>query len=163
MVELKRIAITDVDNYNNIAKECISLEFSPEQNGFCASNAASLQEAYSNAQQGFVDVPYAIYASNVMVGFIMYGFVNENDDVYGEDCYNLWRIMVDKNHQGKGYAKQAVIKVIEEIKSKPYGESNYIYTSYKPINIASKSLFASLGFTETGQIDDGELVARLKI
>ena len=163
MIELKKIEITDVDNYDNIAKECINLEFAAEQKGFCASNADSLKEAYVNTQQGFIDIAYAIYASDVMVGFIMYGFVKEEDDVYGEDCYNLWRIMVDKNHQGKGYAKQAVAKVLEEIKTKPYGEANYVYTSYKPTNIAIKSLFESFGFIETGDIDGDEPIARLKI
>jgi len=163
MVELKKIKITDADNYDNMAKECIGLKMAPEQKGFCASNADSLQEAYCNAQEGFIDVPYAIYASDVMVGFIMYGFVKEEDDVYGEDCYNLWRIMVDENHQGNGYAKQAVEKVLEEIKTKPYGEANYVYTSYKPTNTASKNMFASFSFVETGQMDGDEAVARLRI
>ena len=164
MIKLRKIEITTMDKYSDIAKECISLEIASEQKGFCASNADSLQEAYGNAQQGFVDVPYVIYDSDVMVGFIMYGFVKEEeDDVYGEDCYNIWRIMVDKNHQGKGYAKQAVEKVLEEIKTKPYGEANYIYTSYKPTNLASKSLFESFGFAETGEIDGDESIARLKI
>ena len=76
---------------------------------------------------------------------------------------NLWRIMVDKNYQGKGYAKQAAAKILDEIKTKPYGEANYIYTSYKPTNIASKNLFASFGFAETGAMDGDELIARLAI
>jgi len=163
VIELRKIVISDAANYDNIARECISLEIASEQNGFCASNADSLEEAYNNAQEGYIDVPYAIYDSNVMVGFIMYGFVKKEDDIYGEDCYNLWRIMVDKNHQGKGYAKQTVIKVIEEIKTRPYGEATHIYTSYKPTNIASKKLFASLGFLETGAMDDDESIARLRI
>ena len=163
MIELKKIEITDATNYSLMAKDCIALEISPEQKGFVASNADSLEEAYDGAKEGFIDVPYAIYAGDVMVGFVMYGFVKKEDDIYGEDCYNLWRIMIDKNHQGKGYAKQAVAKIIDEIKTKPYGEADYIYTSYKPTNIASKSLFASFGFVETGQFDDDEPIARLKI
>jgi len=163
MVELRKIEITNSDNYSNMAIECISLEISPEQRGFCAPNADSLREAYNNASKGFIDVPYVIYASDAMVGFIMYGFVKEDDDIYGEDCYNIWRVMVDKNHQGKGYAKQAVARVLEEIKTRPYGEASHVYTSYNPTNLASKNLFEHFGFLETGEIDDGESIARLKI
>ena len=163
MVELRKIEITDADNYSRIAIECISLEIAYEQKGFCAPNADSLEEAYDNANQGFTDVAYAIYNSDVMVGFIMYGYVKEDDDIYGEDCYNIWRIMVDKNHQGKGYARQAVAKILKEIKTKPYGEASHIYTSYKPANLASKSLFESFGFLETGETDGDELISRLRI
>jgi len=163
MIELRKIEITDSNNYSTMAKQCLALEIAPEQKGLCASNAESLAEAYNNAQQGYIDVPYAIYASDVMVGFIMYGYVKEEDDIYGEDCYNLWRVMIDKNHQGKGYGNQAVAKVLDEIKTKPYGEASHVYTSYKPTNIASKSLFESYGFVETGQLDGDELIARAKI
>ena len=160
MVELKRIQITDPSNYCNITKECIRLETTPEYEGFVE---VSLEEAYEGSQEGFIDAAYAVYVSGTMVGFIMYGFVKAEDDVYGEDCYNIWRVMIDKNHQRKGYAKQAVAKVLEEIKTMPYGKVPHVYTSYNPNNTASRNLFASLGFEETGRFDDDEPIARLKI
>ena len=159
MIELRKIAITD-DNM----KECVELEVMPKQRGFVAPNLSSLAEAYYENKCGRNAVPYAIYADNVMVGFIMYGYIKcEDDDTYGEDCYFFWRFMIDKNHQGKGYGKQAMAQLLDEIKTMPSGAVDYIYTSYEPTNTVAKKLYESFGFVETGQVDDGELVARLAI
>ena len=158
MIELRKISIND-----DSAKECIALEITPEQKGFVASNADSLAEAYANSEKGLLDIPYAIYADDVMVGFAMYSFVKAEDDVYGEDCYNFWRFMIDKNHQGKGYGKQALAKILDEIRTLPFGPAEYIYTSYEPHNTVAKNLYASFGFAETGQMDGDESIARLRI
>jgi len=62
-------------------------------------------------------MPYAIYADSVMVGFIMYGFLKQGiDEAYDENCYYLWRFRVDKIHQSKGYAKQALTQLLEIIR-----------------------------------------------
>jgi len=159
MIELRRISITD-DNM----KECIELEVAAEQRNFVAHNAESLGEAYARNKIGKCVVPYAIYADGVMIGFIMYKFMkNEIEDIYGEACYYLCRLMVYQNHQGKGYGRQALAMVIDEMKKMPNGVVDYIYTSYEPKNVVAKKLYESFGFVETGQVDDGENVARLKI
>jgi len=82
---------------------------------------------------------------------------------YALPCYYIWRILIDKNQQGKGYGKQAIEKIIEEIKTMPHGKADRIYTSWNPNNIASKLLFKSFGFVETGDTDGGEVVVRLDI
>jgi len=163
MVELREISIIDEN-----MKECISLEVASEQIGFVAHNAASLGHAYSwNARynaSGVCAVPYAIYADDIMVGFIMYGFLKQEiDEAYDEDCYYLWRFMVDEKHQGKGYGKQALAQLIGIIKQYPQGKVDHCYVSYKPANTAVKKLYESFGFSETGKEDDGELIARLKL
>jgi len=45
----------------------------------------------------------------------------------------------------------------------PYGKVDYCYTQYEPDNIVVKKLYESFGFVETGQTDEGELVARIKL
>ena len=85
----------------------------------------------------------------------------------------IWRILIDKSHQSKGHAKQAIEKIIAEIKTMPHGEANYIYTSWSPENIGSKVLFESFGFKETKEAeryrglyeadDNFEVVARLEM
>jgi diamine N-acetyltransferase len=54
-----------------------------------------------------------------------------------------------------------------EIKNLPHGKADRIYTSWHPDNTGSKSLFASLGFVETGDVDgdadDCEIVVKLDI
>jgi len=163
MVELRKISILD----DNI-RECIELDVTPEQRGFVAHNATSLGHAYSwNArynEDGGYAVPYAIYADGAMVGFVMYGYIKQvHDDTYGEDCYFFWRFMLDKSQQSKGYGRQAMTQILDEIRQMPYGKADYCYTSYEPENAVAKRLYESFGFVETGQVDDGENIARLKL
>ena len=168
MIELKKISILD-DNM----KECIELAVLPEQENFVASNAYSLAEAYvenkASAADGRGDVatPYAVYENGKMVGFAMYGYFppDDDEDAYCKDehIYYFWRLLIDKNHQGKGIGREVVRQVMEEIKSKPRGEASYCYVSYEPTNIASKTTFASYGFEEDGRVLDGEVVARYKL
>jgi len=162
MIELREITI-----FSENMKECVELDLLPEQWKFVAHNAVSLGQAYATNKNGLGSkaVPYAIYANDKMVGFVMYGFFKpEYDDDYGigKDYYYFWRFMIDKNHQGKGYGKAAMAQIINEIKQKPCGDAEFCMISYEPDNPA-KGLYQSFGFEETGQIVDGEAVARLSL
>jgi len=163
MVELRKITITD-DNM----KECIKLDVAPEQRGFLVSNSYSLGQAYDynlrNNETGGQAVTYAIYANDTMVGFIMYGYFPDGDD-YEENapCYYLWRFMIDEKYQGKGYGKQAMIKIIEEVKRLPCGKAKYFFTTYEPNNEFASRFYSTLGFVETGEEVDDETVAKLKL
>jgi len=168
MIELKKISILDDE-----MKACIALEVLPEQENFVASNAISLAEAYDENKafaengKGAIAVPYAVYENGKMVGFAMYGYFlpEDDEDAYckKEHHYYFWRLLIDRNHQGRGIGRETVRQVMEEIKSKPHGEASYCYVSYEPTNIASKTTFASYGYEEDGRIIDGEVVARYKL
>jgi diamine N-acetyltransferase len=69
--------------------------------------------------------------------------------------------MIDKRYQGKGYGRQGMLKVLEHIRTFPYGKTNIAVLSYEPENIVAKKLYESLGFVETGEIEEGEHVAKL--
>lgn len=40
--------------------------------------------------------------------------------------YNIWHMMIDKPAQGQGYGKEALDKIINYIKTKPFGNSDRI-------------------------------------
>jgi len=63
--------------------------------------------------------------------------------------------MIDKKHQGKGLGKQAIVKIIEFLRSFPQGKTDTISVSYWMTNVAARKLYASVGFVETGDIWDG--------
>ncbi|MBU5676891.1 GNAT family N-acetyltransferase [Alkaliphilus sp. MSJ-5] len=154
MIELRKITY---DNFD----ECIKLEPNEEQKSYVASNIRSLAQAYvSLTNNECIPMPYAIYDNDIMVGFIMlsYNKADENDD---ENTYWVWRLMIDKRYQGKGYGKETMIKALELIRTFPYGKASVVYLSYEPDNVVAKTLYASLGFVETGKIEYGELVAKL--
>jgi diamine N-acetyltransferase len=105
-------------------------------------------------------MPYAIYANDIMVGFIMLSY-NEADSSNDENTYWVWRFMIDKRYQGKGYGKETMEKAIELIRTSPYGKVSTVFLSYEPENEVAKTLYASFGFVETGKIEYDQLIAKL--
>ncbi|MBU5484398.1 GNAT family N-acetyltransferase [Clostridium sp. MSJ-11] len=156
MVELRKITF---DNFD----ECIKLEPKEEQKSYVASNIRSLAEAYvALTNNDCIPMPYAIYDNDIMVGFIMLSY-NEADESNDENTYWVCRLMIDKGYQGKGYSKEAMVKALELIKTFPHGKASEVYLSYEPENEVAKAIYTSLGFVETGEIQDGELVAKLAL
>jgi len=165
MVTLKKV------RFGNIIK-CARLKVAPEQKRFVASNKSSIWQAFLVNRRllgkGSIARPYAIYADGKIVGFIMYAFFTKafsekHVAKRKEDYYYFWRFMIDKNQQGKGYARQALTLTLEEIRKKPYGEASYCYVSYEPENAVVRKWYQNLGFEETGELLAGELVARIRI
>lgn len=156
MVELRKITY---DNFD----ECVKLKPNEDQRNFVAPNVNSLAEAYvALVNDECIPMPYAIYSDDTMVGFIMLAYSKANEST-AENTYWIWRFMVDKQYQGKGYGRKTMGKVLELIKTFPHGKASSIQLSYEPENIVAKTLYASFGFKETGEIEDGELVARLTL
>ena len=107
---------------------------------------------------------YAIYAGDTMVGFIMYNHTPlDPDDPWDSDSYNIWKLMIDENHQGKGYGRQSLLEVIAEMKTMPKGSAKYIDVHVNPENVAAMKLYNSLGFADSGLRDDDEIVLRMNI
>ena len=156
MIELRKITENNFD-------ECIKLEPKGEQKSYVASNICSLADAYvALTNNECIPMPYAIYYKDIMVGFIMLSY-NESNEKEVENVYWVCRLMIDKKYQGKGYSKKAMVKSLEFIRTFPYGSTSAVYLSYEPENTVVKSLYASVGFVETGEIEEGELVAKFDL
>ena len=147
--------------------EILKLSVEEGQTSFVASNTVSIIEAYTTTTGGGYAVPFGIYDDNVPVGFLMIGY---GTDEYWDDApeiannnYSLWRLMIDKSCQHRGYGKEAVRLALNFIKTKPCGEAEYCWLSYEPENVVAKKLYGSFGFVETGDKDGGELIAVLKL
>jgi len=143
-VHLKRL---NKDNW----EDCAQLTVEESQQKFVASNI------YSIAEVQFLEnfEAYAVYDSDQMVGFTMFGL--------DEDDYNYWiyRLMVDKRFQGKGYGKAALQQTIHYLRQKPDCEN--IMVGYHPENIVVANLYKRFGFKEKGIAPSGEMVACLKM
>jgi ribosomal-protein-alanine N-acetyltransferase len=99
--------------------------------------------------------PLAIRDGERTVGFVMWA----RDPADGS--YWIGGFVVDRREQGKGYGRAALIALIETLRTKP--GCRQIALSYLPDNDVAKRLYASLGFRETGEMEDDELVARLDV
>jgi diamine N-acetyltransferase len=125
--------------------ECILvLDVAESQKGvYPRSNAQSIAQAHYPADDDPVWIR-AIYADEVPVGFLM---TSEAPD-QGE--YYLWRIMIDAKYQSKGYAVQAVDKLIQRIKGTPNGKR--LITSHLKTNDHAGRFFQKIGFSYTGEM-----------
>ena len=121
---------------------------------FVAPNDASLEEAEkANAENPGYARPFGIYADDKLVGFCMFAFDPEDEDE--EDRYWLWRFMIDKNEQGKGYGQAALSEIINYFKE---NGADRLYLSTEPENELGLHVYHKAGFKETGMISYGEAV-----
>lgn len=145
--------------------DALKLKVSDEQEKFVASNEISVIEAYTAIIGNGYAFPFVIYNDDVPVGFLMIGFDVRDD---WEDApniakgnYNLWRLMIDKNYQGKGYGRKAMELALAFIKTLPCGRAEYCWLSYEPENEVAHKLYSSFGFVETGEFDGEEVIAAI--
>ena len=162
--------------YKNYIKVGWKLTVFPKQKNFVASNRSSLAEAYVAITTGGVALPFAICRNKKPIGFLMIGYGANDDDCEGEDpsfvemakkSYCLWRFMIDKHHQRKGYGKKAMQLALDYIRTFPCGKAETVWLSYEPENEVAKKLYASFGFVEQPQWYKGgegeEIPAILKL
>ena len=159
MIHLKKL---DYENFIDV----FELKVKQVQKDFVASNCFSVAEAYVTAMNGGHVFPFAIYNDDKPVGFIQLAY-GENADQDGvsieKDSYEIWRFMIDKRYQGRGYGKEALRQAIDFIRTWPCGKAEYCWISYEPENEVAKKLYASFGFVENGEMDGDEIVAVLKL
>lgn len=146
--------------YKNYVKVIWGLKVSAKQKNFVASNMGSLAEAYVAITNGGVALPFAICKNKKPIGFLMIGYGASEDDYEDEDpaflemakkSYCLWRLMIDKRYQGKGYGRKAMELALAYIRTFPCGKTETCWLSYEPENEVAKRLYASFGFIEQPQ------------
>ncbi|GIP19946.1 N-acetyltransferase [Paenibacillus sp. J22TS3] len=143
------VLLKDIDETN--WQECIFLTTDPEENHYLvekyvASNAVSI--AQSKIEKGWVTK--AIYSENIMVGFTMYGYSEQ------DNCFELCRIMIDHKFQHQGYGRKALSLIIKEMSKNK--ECSEIYVSFDPENHAAQKLYEEFGFKNTGKIVEEEII-----
>jgi [ribosomal protein S5]-alanine N-acetyltransferase len=98
--------------------------------------------------------PLAIRADGEMVGFVMWSRSPDGS-------YWIGGFQIDRRYQRRGYGRSALTALIEALRTKP--GCREIVLTYLPANDPAHRLYASLGFTETGAMIEGEVVARLGV
>lgn len=130
----------------------LRLKVTPHQEQFVASNAVSLAEAHFEPE-----IPWfrAIYAGDVPVGFLMLEYDSE------DETYNLWRFMIDEQHQGHGYGQKALELLFTHLKTLP--QADMLYTSCVPGEGGPGPFYEKMGFVYTGEEEGGERWMRRKM
>ena len=122
------------------------------QKGYVSSPAESLAQAYVYRETAF---PFAVDCGRETVGFIMMGYYEE------KGYYTLWKLMIGREHQHRGYGREALAQGIAFLKDR-FG-AREIYTGVLPENLAAKSLYRSAGFEATGVFENGMEEMRLTL
>lgn len=161
--------------FDNVGK-IVDLKLTREQKDFVGNNAQSLALAYVTLSEGDPVFPFAICHGKTPVGFIM---IDYNDDWtgYGRDAwihsadykfyqgkpfYYIWRFMIDKRYQHRGYGRAALEKAMDFIKTFPCGKADYCVLSYFLKNQAAREFYRAFGFrelNEPGYYEEGDEVS----
>ena len=129
----------------------LDLEVTEDQKQYVAPNAVSIAEAHFSENAWF----RAIYAGETPVGFVLL-FIDEE-----ETEYDLWRFMIDKNHQRQGYGSQALQRVIEYVGTLPGAEE--LTLSYLPGEGDPSPFFEEFGFEDADEWVDDEKILSLPL
>ncbi len=128
--------------------EAFHLRLAEGQEEFVSHPIRSLAQAYVYRAQC---QPFGIYKDKKMVGYVMV--------IYDYDIpeYDIWHMMIDKTHQGRGYGQEALKKCLEYIDTKPFGNSNRVVLTCNKENHAALHIYQKAGFSFTGEQDEEEV------
>ena len=135
MVELKPIT---EDNFI----DAFNLKLAPEQERFVSHPIRSLAQAYVYRDQC---QPFGIYKDEKMVGYVMV------------------IMMIDESMQGRGYGSAALDRVLDYIRTKPFGTSDRVALTCNKDNPVARKLYENKGFRATGVEDEDEIELVLTI
>ena len=147
MVELR--AITE-ENFI----DAFNLKLAPGQEAYVSHPIRSLAQAYVYRNQC---QPFGIYAEGKMIGYAMV--------IYDYDIpeYDIWHMMIDESMQGRGYGSAALDRVIDYIKTKPFGDSDRVALTCNKDNPVARKLYEKKGFSASGVEDEDEIELVLEV
>lgn len=131
-VELREITAETV-------RTICGLDVAEEQRENVAPVAVSIAQAHFEPRATF----RAIYAGGEPVGFILWRDDDKPDTAY------LWRFMIDRRHQGKGYGRDALEQVFDKLKARGITtlSASVVRGEHGPLDF-----YLSLGFIEANEV-----------
>lgn len=140
------------DNWRAI----VELKPLTDQEKYITSNAESLLESFYETRYNWS--VFGLFKEEYPIGFAMIGAFNAEKEYIWLD-----RFMIDGQFQGKGYGKKFLQLIVDYIQSK--WQVKDIVLSIVKENNQAKKLYETIGFIDTGRIDEenGELVMVLNV
>ena len=139
------VALRKITEENFI--DAFDLRLADGQEAFVSHPIRSLAQAYVYRDQC---QPFGIYADDKMVGYVMV--------IYDYDIpeYDVWHMMIDASAQGRGYGGAAMDRVLDYIRTKPFGDSDRVALTCNRDNLKALALYRRKGFLPTGNEYDEE-------
>lgn len=139
------------DNWRQVTR----LRLRPEQERFVAPNWYTLLQGIFEGH-----TTYAVYDEGTLIGLTMIGLCDFAEDGLNLKGHEIIRLMIDVEHQNKGYGRAILERMIAEIRTDPTCET--IIIMFDPDNDVARHLYTSVGFSDTGHIVDDEVVFTMK-
>lgn len=165
MKDMKPVSRASIVTLREVTRENLLvvslLDVGPGQDNLVAPNSFSIAQASFNANAWF----RAVYADEQPVGFVMLDdwstVPDQKPELFEEAPYvGLWRFMIDHRFQKHGFGAKAMGLIIDHARSR--GAPNMLL-SFVPKENNPEPFYARLGFERTGEVDDGEVVMRLRL
>ena len=156
-IELRDI-VTDADR-----AAALRVESAPGQEQFVASVEQSFADALEHPEA--CARYWAVYDGDEVVGFAM---ISDNIPQETLDAdptlagpYFLWRLLIDRRHQRRGYGTATLDAVVEYVRGRPGGDA--LVTSAGQGKGSPQPFYERYGFVPTGEVMEDEVVLRLDL
>jgi diamine N-acetyltransferase len=156
-IELREI-LTDEDR-----AAALAVRRGPGQERFVASVADSLQDAIDDARA--CPRMWSVVDGDDVVGFVMISDgisadrLAADDDLIGP--YFLWRLLIDEQHQRRGYGTAVLDAVVDYLRTRP--GATVLWTSCAQGDGGPQPFYERYGFVPTGEVKWGEALLRLDL
>jgi diamine N-acetyltransferase len=156
-IELRDI-VTEADR-----RAALAVEAGPGQDHFVASVAESFADAVRDARA--MPRYWTLNDGDEVVGFVMISdgvppeTLERDADLIGP--YFLWRLLIDRRKQRRGYGTAALDAVVAYVRSRP--GADVLYTSAAQGEGGPQPFYERYGFVPTGEVVDDEVVLRLDL
>ena len=131
--------------------QIMALKVGPDQEHLVATNAQSIAEAHFAENAWF----RAIYAGDTLVGFVMIS------DIIKKADYFLLRFMIGARYQRSNFGRRVTELLINHVRTRPNAEE--LYVSYHGGEGGPEGFYQRFEFEPTGEIEDGEIIAKMKL
>jgi diamine N-acetyltransferase len=151
------VTLRELTDENRALVEALAV--SEEQEDYVATVTVSLADALAHPEA----MPWyrAIYADDTPVGFVMLsdGITDPDPTLLGP--YYLWRLLIDRQHQGRGYGTAAIDLVVAHVRTRPDAQALLVSCWVGPATPIP--FYERYGFVRTGEVHDGEPVLALAL
>jgi diamine N-acetyltransferase len=141
------VALDPIDRTNY--RKLFNMQLRPQQTTFVTPPRWTLARCYVRLfGDRFEHLPHLIRAGDEVVGYV-------TTVCDAHSSYNYWidDIMIDAEHQGKGFGRAAMVAVLKMIVAR-YPRCKAVQLTCFRSNTNAAALYVSLGFEPTGRVDE---------
>lgn len=131
----------------------VKLTVKEEQKHWVASPAVILARAFAYREEG--SQARMICLDGEEIGMCLYYDYDEGKQ------YIFSELMIDAHYQGHGYGEQASRMMLEEMRRD--GKYPEAILCYIEGNEAAKQLYEKIGFVHTGEVDEDEVIMKIRL